>query len=345
MSAAPAATVPVGDDPAGRRRRLVKTVPAMLGLTLAAVVALPVVVPIAALVDVARGRVRLPSVRMYLFILQYVLNDSAEILLSPVLWMVAGFGTTLNRPASIRRHQRLQRWSVDVLARRAQQLLGLRVEVVDGIDALEPGPAIVLCRHVNLADASLPSLLYQVQRGYYIRGVIMAELLADPGFDLLYGRLGSVFVNRASGDDARRAVAHMATDLGRDTVAVIFPEGRLFRPELRDRFLGRLAEQAPERRQRLGNLRHVLPPRPGGVLALLEAAPTADVVVLAHTGFETIPSFAALRRLAPVDRTIRVTVWRIPRAEIPADPLAQIAWLDDQWRRLDDHVDRDLTNS
>jgi len=342
MSAAPAVTAPVSERRTDRRRRLLKTVPAMLGLTFAAVITVPFVLPILVLVDLARGRIQLPLLRMHLFLLQYMLNDSAEILLSPALWMVAGFGARLDRPASMRRHQRLQRWSVAVLARRANQLLGVRVEVVDGADALEPGPAIVLCRHVSLADASLPSLLYQVERGYQIRGVIMAELLADPGFDLLYGRLGSVFVQREGSDEARRAVSRIAVDLGRDTVVVIFPEGRLFRPELRDRFLGRLAEQSPERRQRLGELRHVLPPRPGGVLALLEAAPAADVVVIGHTGFECIPSFAAMRRLVPIERTIRVFAWRIPRAEIPAEPLAQIAWLDDQWRRLDDRVDREL---
>jgi hypothetical protein len=49
-----------------------------------------------------------------------------------------------------------------------------------------------------------------------------------------------------------------------------------------------------------------------------------------------------MRRLVPIERTIRVFAWRIPRAEIPAEPLAQIAWLDDQWRRLDDRVDREL---
>ena len=85
-------------------------------------------------------------------------------------------------------------WSIDVLARRAERLLGLRIDLdADGADALEPGPVIVLCRHVNIVDASLPTLLYQ-RFGYHTRGVIMAELLADPGFDLIYTRTGSVFI-------------------------------------------------------------------------------------------------------------------------------------------------------
>ncbi len=43
---------------------------------------------------------------------------------------------------------------------------------------LSPDRVIVLCRRVNIADASLPTLLYQ-RRRYRTRGVIVAELLAD----------------------------------------------------------------------------------------------------------------------------------------------------------------------
>ena len=126
-----------------------------------------------------------------MLLLQYGINDSVEILLAPAYWMLAGFGTRLDQPTSIVRHERLQHWSIEVLARRAEQLLGLRLDIDPAsAAALTPGPVIVLCRHVNIVDASLPTLLYQ-RLGYRTRGVIMAELLADPGFDLIYGRTAS----------------------------------------------------------------------------------------------------------------------------------------------------------
>jgi 1-acyl-sn-glycerol-3-phosphate acyltransferase len=311
----------------------------MLAATGLGVVLAPVLIPSSIVYDLVARRCRLPTVRTYAFLVQYGLNDSAEILAAPVLWVWAGFGTRLRSDASTRRHERLQRWSIDVLARRAERLLGVRLEVEPGqLAALEPGPVIVLCRHVNLLDASLPALLYQ-RLGYRVRGVIMAELLADPGFDLLYGRLGSVFVPR-DGAEARRSVAELAAGLGDDTALVIFPEGRLFRPDVLDRSLARLAESNPRRAERLAGLRHVLPPRPGGVLALLDAGPDLDVVVIGHRGLDQFPTMAELARAVPLREPVRVHVRRIARSDVPAGDEERIRWLDQLWLDLDQRLDR-----
>jgi 1-acyl-sn-glycerol-3-phosphate acyltransferase len=310
----------------------------MLGVTALAVVTLPVVVAVAAGADLRRGRRRLPSVRVVLFLVQYAINDSVEIVLAGPLWVAAGFGRGLRRPASMRRHQRLQAWSLDVLARRAERLLGLRVVAEPAaLDALTPGPVIVLSRHVNLVDASLPSLLCQ-RLGMRSRGAIMAELLIDPGFDLIYARTGSVFIPRDNGPEARQLVRTLAEGVDRSTAVVIFPEGRLFREEVRRRALVRLADTNPERADRLSEIRHVLPPRPAGVLALLDALPTADVVVLAHTGLDRYGSFSELARAVPLAEPVRCIAWRIPAADIPTQPAQRIEWLDAQWLAVDRHV-------
>ena len=104
----------------------------------------------------------------------------------------------------------------------------------------------------------------------------------------------------------------------------------------------RLGESDPERAERLAGLSHVLPPRPGGVISLLRGAPRADVVVLAHAGFEQIPSLSELARTAPVDKAIRVRVRRIPRCEVPEDDAGRVAWLDGEWLSLDAWVDATL---
>jgi 1-acyl-sn-glycerol-3-phosphate acyltransferase len=329
---------------ASRWKRRARTIPLMLAATVVGVLTSPAILAAAVVVDLAKRRFRLPTVRVALFLLQYGVNDSVEILLAPAYWMAAAFGTRLDQPASVARHERLQRWSVDVLAHRAEQLLGLRLDVdPDSTALLTPGPVIVLCRHVNIVDASLPTLLYQ-RLGYRTRGVIMAELLADPGFDLIYTRTGSVFIPRDNGPEAIAMIRKLGQTIDSTTAVVIFPEGRLFRPDRLDRAVTRLALENPGRAARLASLRHVLPPRPGGVLALLDTIP-ADVIVVAHTGLDQYASFTDLAKAVPLRKPVRVTAWRVARDQIPDGDAERIAWLDEQWLLVDEWVARQPANA
>ena len=317
-----------------RRRAL--TIPVMLTVTTAALAMSPVVAPTVVIADLLRGRRKLPLLRSYAFLTQYGVNDSVEIILAGPLWLRANFGRSLGSRSSQRRHERLQAWSIGLLALRTKQHLGIEVAITG--DKLGQGPAIVLCRHVSLLDASLPSLMYQ-SRGVHSRGVVMAELLADPGFDLLYQRTGSTFVIRDGSAEGIESLVRLAGNLDDATVAVIFPEGRLFRPEVLASRLGRLAERSPERHQRLRILKHSLPPRPGGFLALLAGAPSADVVVVNHRGLEAFPRFADVMRSAPCGVTVKVSVRRYPRSSLPQGQEALIEWLDNVWVELDIEVD------
>ena len=316
----------------------------MLAVTVVGVLASPVILAVAVVVDLAKCRFRLSTVRVALFLLQYAINDTIEILLAPLYWVLAGFGTRLDQPNSVRRHERLQHWSVDVLARRAERLLGLRLDIdAPSTAALTPGPVIVLCRHVNIVDASLPTLLYQ-RLGYRTCDVIMAELLADPGFDLIYTRTGSVFIPRDNSSDSRAMVRELGHGVDTTTAVVIFPEGRLFRADRLERATTSLALENPDRAARLAQLSHVLPPRPGGVLALLDTIP-ADVVVIAYAGLDRFASFTELAKAVPLRTPIHVTAWRIPADQVPVGDANRIAWLDEQWVLVDDWVARHQGNA
>lgn len=333
----------VSEPSAVRWTRRAKTIPAMLAATAVAIVGLPLFAPMAVVADLVRGRLRLPTLRVYLFVLQYAMNDSVEILAAPIYWAMAGFGARTSSRSSMARYERLQWWSASLLEKRARQLLGLHIEFDEASRSmLAPGPVIVISRHVSLFDASLPGLVYH-QEGFGVRGVIMAELLADPGFDLMYVNTGSVFIPRDRGADALAAIRNMATTVDaadRDTTAmVIFPEGRLFKPSVRDRALAALAESEPERATRLAGLTQLLPPRPGGVLALLDTMPDADVVLLDHRGLERVGTISRLLKSAPIDRSVTVSARRIPATEIPTDRQARVEWLDELWLELD----RELT--
>jgi hypothetical protein len=78
-----------------------------------------------------------------------------------------------------------------------------------------------------------------------------------------------------------------------------------------------------------------LPPRPGGVLGLLEAAPQADVVVCAHTGLEGTASLAQIWNGALLNCTLQVEFRRIARRAIPPGSDGGLAWLLEEWRRVD----------
>ena len=188
----------------------------MLVTTAALLVTSPVVLSVAVVVDLAHLRRKYPTVRLSLFAMQYTFNDSAEILAAPLLWLAAGLRNS-TRWACIDSSSSAPPGMVPGChGRRAERLLGLRLDVDAGTTAaLTPGPVIVLCRHVNIIDASIPTLLYE-RVGYRSRGVIMAEMLADPGFDLIYRRTGSVFIPRDNGPEAR---CHAATPGHRDRPA------------------------------------------------------------------------------------------------------------------------------
>ena len=114
-----------------------------------------------------------------------------------------------------------------------------------------------------------------------------------------------------------------------------FPKGDSSDPTDEIGLSHRLTERDPDRARRLEGITHVIPPRPGGVLALLDAIPDADVVVIAHRGLDHYPTFRELARAVPLRDPVRVTAWRVPAADIPTGDDKRTAWLDDQWCRVD----------
>jgi hypothetical protein len=82
------------------------------------------------------------------------------------------------------------------------------------------------------------------------------------------------------------------------------------------------------------SLASVLPPRPGGALGLLDAAPEADIVICSHTGFEGAATLAKIWKGGLVNQVIRVQFRRIPRDAVPTGREERIAWLREEWRRV-----------
>jgi 1-acyl-sn-glycerol-3-phosphate acyltransferase len=170
------------------------------------------------------------------------------------------------------------------------------------------------------------------------RVVLKDTLQWDPGIDVLLHRIPARFIspNPAEGDDLESQIRALATDLDEDDAFVIFPEGGNFTEGRRDRAIARLRRLGLERMaERAEKMTHVLAPRPGGFLAALDAAPEADVVLVAHTGLDHLLTVGDLWRELPMDKQIVMRWWRVSRAEIPADRDGQIDWLFGWWERID----------
>ena len=229
---------------------------------------------------------------------------------------------------------RLQAWWGSVNLRVAKRALQLRIDV-DGADAAVPGPSILLIRHASILDTLLPCAYVQHPHRFHVRYVLKQELLFDPCIDIVGNALPNYFVDR-TGDTAAEleGVRGLAEALRTDGM-LIFPEGTRFSAEKRDRALARLEAEGSPMASRAKALTHVLPPKPGGVLTLLDALPNVDCVIVAHAGLETFAKISSLLDGAVVGSSVRVKLWRVRANEIPDDDAARLEWLYSQWEEVD----------
>ncbi len=319
------------------QRRRVVSIPALGALAVGLVVAAPVWIPVTLLVDLVTAPRRLPRLRMMAFAVMWAWIEMAGVAAAGLLW-ATGRGTR------VRPHVRIQHWWARRISRALEWSVGLRV-VVDHPEYLHPGPIVVLARHASHAD-SLVSARLLLDEGFVPRYVLKRELALDPCLDIVGHRLPNHFLDRSASDGASElaALTALATGMGEDDAAVIFPEGTRANDGKRARGLARIAERDPGRAERLGTLHHLLPARPAGTLAILAGAPSADIVILGHVGFEGLDTFGGALRRVPLRHPVEVTVRRVPRAEVPSDPDALLGWLDDRWLELDAWVETRLSH-
>jgi 1-acyl-sn-glycerol-3-phosphate acyltransferase len=299
-------------------------------------VSLPIWLPIAVLLDAARLRLRLPIARLLAFGVCWAWIEVGGVAHSFATWL-AGKGAD---PAT---QYGLMRWWAAALMAALQRTIGIAPRL-EGAEALSGGNVVVLSRHASLADSLLSAWAIRVQAGLWPRYVLKRELLFDPCLDIVGLRVPNHFLDREAPDqDAElAALRDLAGGVGAGSAAVIFAEGTRANPAKRARALERIAARDPDRAERLGALRHLLPPRPGGSAALVEGAPQADVVLAWHAGFDGLDSFGGIvAKLAKPLPPVRYVVRRVPRAEVPSGD-AFPAWLDDQWLRMDNEVDAAL---
>ncbi len=320
-------------------RRLRTIPPLVLGFVLVTAL-LPALLLVGLAIDAVRrvaSGVPPTAARLALFLWVYLAAEVVGLAALAALW-VASLGG--------RRHAwlldmtwRVQQLWAGALFAAARALFRLRLEVT-GEDAAAPGPEIVLIRHASIVDNLLPAHLVARPHRIRLRYVLKRELLSDPCLDVAGRRLPNYFVRRGTGEaqevERVRALAH---GLGRDGGLLIYPEGTRFTPERRARVIARIAERDPGLAARAERIRHLLPPRLGGVNALLDGAPDADVVVIAHHGFDGLRLISDIWRGGLVGLVVTVRIARVPRAEVPDGAAERADWLYELWQGVDDWLE------
>jgi len=330
--------------PIGRRHeslastwsRRALSVPAYLGLALLCLVGAPVWLLGTAAADVTGGQARTwARTRAFGFFALYLACEVVGVLIATLLWL-ATLGGRLGGPKRyLAANASLQRWWTAALFEGGVWLFSMKVEV-EGLELARSGPLLLFVRHTSTADTVLAAALVANPNRLLLRYVLKRELLWDPCLDIVGRRLPNAFVDRkAVGSRGEvEAVARLARELDERSAVLIYPEGTRFTVEklergieaLRDRKLDQLAAMA-------SGYRHVLPPRLGGPLALLEAARGVDLLLLEHTGFEGAATFARFWSGELVGRTIRVRLRRFAASTIPASGRDQ--WLFERWAEMD----------
>lgn len=321
------------------RRRLV-TIPRTFAIWLALTVLFPLLLFATVVVDSIRGLLtRKPwmASRLLLMAWVYLAAQMVVIVVGGFHWLAAlAYGKRSPKKLAEWAYG-LQAWWVRFIVKAMERVLGVSFESAHN-EVVAPGPVIVLFRHASIMDNLLPYVFVSDRAGIRLRWVLKKELLSDPALDIGGNRMPNYFVDRESDspEEERASIAALATDLGEDEGILLFPEGTRFSEAKYAARMERLAATDPELHAIMEGHNHVLPPRPGGVLALLDTG--MDVVIGTHTGLENLRGIKEIWNTAPIGLEVRVSFRRVASTEIPATRTDRVRWLHSEWARVDDTI-------
>jgi 1-acyl-sn-glycerol-3-phosphate acyltransferase len=314
--------------------------PIAITLVLVACILVPVVGPVAlifALVgDLIRRDRGLRYSRSVLVVSLLLLVELGGLIMTVVIWVLAPFGYRMHRERVQSQYRHLMRWWGSQLFRVLRICLPLEFDYSQLDSALLDGNAIVIGRHRSMCDAILPAVIFGTDRNY-VRYTLKEDLRWDPNIDIVSHFMSHRFITRSPPDlEAELApIRELGSRIDDNAVAVIFPEGTFFSEKRKAQVLRSLERKDPSHAEAARNMNYLLPPRPAGTLALMEGAPTADIIVLGHIGYE--PYGTVRQVFAHLGQKQRITIraWRYPRDSVPVTEAARIEWLFDRWSELD----------
>lgn len=302
--------------------------------------ALPLWVIVAAFVSrFVPGRWRLLRVAWFLFL--YVALEALMLVVLFVLWISTGFGWKMRSARSQELHYRVGGWWLCRVMGSAARTFNLVIDAeAPARDRRDERPQLIFSRHAGPGDSFL--LVHGVlNHAHRQPRIVLKDLLQlDPTVDVLLNRLPNRFVPSTgrAGVAVVESISDLAGTMSNRDALVIFPEGGNFTERRRTRAIEKLDEIGrPGLADRAREMEHLLPPKPTGALAAIDAAPTADVVFVGHSGLEQLATLRDLWRGIPMDAEVVARVWNVPAEDIPP-PDERERWLYDRWQVIDDWI-------
>ncbi|NNE94857.1 MAG: hypothetical protein HKN24_02400 [Acidimicrobiales bacterium] len=314
----------------GRARRYLRralSIPLGLAVAPLMLVLSPLVFPLFLLADLITARRRLPMTRLGAMAVAFAVHEWVAV----TLFLRASLASREHRFDLLR--QAMGTWAGSLLVW-AGRILGARIDWGD-FDSMPSGHPLVIARHASNVDAVIPATLFARYLERPAHHVLKNELRWAPSMDLFGPPLGNYFVTRDKNTEAELRQLERLTSLVRpEGSLVIFPEGTFATAETRRRVRASLERRGESEAVALTDeLRNLLPPKPAGVLTLLNARSDITPVVLAHRGLDNVAHFKGIWSSIPLRDPIVVRWWET--APPPVDKSARVRWLQDEWRRAD----------
>ncbi len=322
------------------RRLLV--LPLMLVLTAVVFVLLPVAGVVQAVVALGvvagRRRPRWRALRLWVLAAVYCAGQCLSVLACLLLWLASPVPRWRDGDRWRARHVQVLSWYLGLLMHAAERMIAFRLilESPRGETIAPDRPVIVLGRHAGPGASLVLIRVLLRDRGRVPKVVLKEKIRLDPALDMLLTRIGCAFIG-AGGDAgvAVAAVAELASQLTYRDALVLFPEGSDWTPTRHGRAVRRLRRKGMnEQADAAARMPNVLPPRPAGTFAALQAAPTAELAVFMHTGHDELLDAASTWRALPLRRELHMVWWNEPRPDLASEHECS-RWLNQTWVNID----------
>ena len=321
--------------------RRVLSITLYLTLALVCIVGAPLWLAATAVADLATGSARtFPRTRALCFFAVYFACELAGVAVASLIWLVTIGGRIGGTTSYLWANAALQYWWARTLFKGCRVCFSMKVEI-EGHNLVRGGPLLVFVRHTSTADTVLAATFVAHPRRLLLRYVLKRELLWDPCLDIVGRRLPNAFVKRTGThrQSEIELVAQLGEGLDEYSGVLIYPEGTRFTPSKLESRISTLRARGSEKLAAIASgFRNVLPPRLGGPLALFDAAPGVDLLLLEHTGFEGAESFAEFWGGGLIGKLLRIRFRRFAAEAIPASGREE--WLFERWAEMDDWVTR-----
>lgn len=270
--------------------------------------------------------------RLFLFLWSYLTIELMGLTGAMTIWIV----TSRKSPKRQDYFFALECWWGNALFSALAWALSLSTEV-EGQDVVLPGHVLVFIRHASIIDTALPVVFLSRAKGLRLRYVFKRELLVDPCIDVAGHQSPNYFIDRA-GDphEELNGIRKLTDDLGEEGV-LLYPEGTRFTERKKAIAIKKLASTHPDLVPIAESFERCLPPKLGGALSLMDAAPEADILFVAHRGLEGLAEISDLLSGKVVGKKVQIQIWRVAATDIPRGEGRQ-RWLFEWWKRIDDFV-------